>query len=342
MKHCTLFSMSDSPMFEVVLAAEILVHTMIIENKLDYLFSLSELSETIYPNTKGWSKIRKNIRFCLWGVTNAYALKSMLRLFSCSELAEVLKQCPQFLEKPLKPYLCVNWSAKERTWHINQHFIYLVEQFGFNAAKFFSESGFSIFDFYDKNGASYSLSLCSGEIREGSLGLQLTDEKGQKIYSISFNVSDQGRSIYIGSLQGPSSGVSDRNQIIKDLTRTTHGLRTKALMVEMIMTLARILGVENLYAISNRGHMYQALRYIGSKRKSVSFDYDELWTEYEAEKMSKYLYRLPTTPNRKGVETLNRNKRRLYTKRYEWLAEVETAMSGRIEQLKLMPKHFVV
>lgn len=140
-------------MFELaVLAAEILVNAMIIENKLDYLFSLSELSETIYPNTKGWSKIRKNMRFCLWGMTNAQALKSMVSLFSRKELAEVLSQCPQFLEKPLKPYLCVNWSVKERTQHINQHFLYLVEQFGFNAATFFRNPAFLFLIFATKMG----------------------------------------------------------------------------------------------------------------------------------------------------------------------------------------------
>ncbi|MGT0150463.1 hypothetical protein ACT691_17725 [Vibrio metschnikovii] len=33
------------------------------------------------------------------------------------------------------------------------------------------------------------------------------------------------------------------------------------------------------------------------------------------------------------METLNRNKRRLYTKRYQWLDELELAIGERLKQL---------
>ncbi|EKO3889782.1 DUF535 domain-containing protein [Vibrio metschnikovii] len=257
---------------------------------------LPEWAAKIYPESKGWDRIRKNWRFRLWALLHPQAVRRMLSL-------------------------------------VEQHFLFVAERFGERCTEIMSDQGVSLLSIEDKNGEAYDIRLNRGASREGSIGLSLVNQAGTTIYSISFHFSDHGKTVYIGALQGPSEKIENRQQIIKDLTRTVHGLRTKALMVELALLVSRQLGVERCYAISNRGHIYQALRYIGSKRNKVSFDYDELWTEYEAEKISRYRYRVAMMPARKEIETLNRNKRRLYTKRYQWLDELELAIGERLKQL---------
>lgn len=294
---------------------------------------LPEWAAKIYPESKGWDRIRKNWRFRLWALLHPQAVRRMLSLVEQPILAKVLNDNPQLLERPLKPYLCVDLSLMQRVEFLEQHFLFVAERFGERCTEIMSDQGVSLLSIEDKNGEAYDIRLNRGASREGSIGLSLVNQAGTTIYSISFHFSDHGKTVYIGALQGPSEKIKNRQQIIKDLTRTVHGLRTKALMVELALLVSRQLGVERCYAISNRGHIYQALRYIGSKRNKVSFDYDELWTEYEAEKISRYRYRVAMMPARKEIETLNRNKRRLYTKRYQWLDELELAIGERLKQL---------
>lgn len=294
---------------------------------------LPEWAAKIYPESKGWDRIRKNWRFRWWALLHPQAVRRMLSLVEQPILAKVLNDNPQLLERPLKPYLCVNLSLMQRVDYLEQHFLFLAQRFGEHCTAIMSDQGVSLWCIEDKNGEAYDIRLNRGASREGSIGLSLVNQAGATIYSISFHFSDQGKTMHIGALQGPSDKIENRQQIIRDLTRTVHGLRTKALMVELALLVSRQLGVERCYAISNRGHIYQALRYIGSKRNKVSFDYDELWTEYEAEKIDRYTYRIAMMPVRKDIESLNRNKRRLYSKRYQWLDELELAIGERLKQL---------
>lgn len=107
--------------------------------------------------------------------------------------------------------------------------------------------------------------------------------------------------IHIGALQGPGPNVENRQEIIRQLTHQLHGLRPKALIMEVLLILARYWCVEKVYGVTNEGHVYQALRYIGSKRSSVRFQYSELWQEMGGEAINPYWHSLPTHPPRKPL-----------------------------------------
>ncbi|MCW8328891.1 VirK/YbjX family protein [Photobacterium sp. SDRW27] len=298
----------------------------------DYIRALPALANTIYPNSKGFRKIKKNARFCMWGIVNAKAIKAITNIFSDPVLLPIIKQNPNIIEKPLKPYLCVNWKKEEKLEHICNHFLFLKDTFGHHTSTIFSPFGLTIFEFQDSQKKTYKVQLFRGESREGSLGLKLIDDQNRNIYSLTCHISaGKKKELYIGALQGPSESISDRQQVIKTLTRSIHGLRTKALMTELTLIMARVLEIDEIYAISNKGHIYQALRYIGSKRNSITFDYDDLWSEYGATKINKYFYQLPINPARKDPATLKKTKRRLYTKRYQWLDGAEQSITDRIK-----------
>jgi uncharacterized protein VirK/YbjX len=166
------------------------------------------------------------------------------------------------------------------------------------------------------------------------LALKLTDEKNRDLFTLAFNLSTTPRrEIHIGALQGPGDHISDRGEIIKSLTRGIHGLRPKALMLEVLLMLAREWQVDNVFGITNKGHIYQALRYTGSKRSSVTYNYAELWTEYGGEQVSKFMYKIPLQPPRKDPSTLKKTKRRLYTKRYAWIEETQDVVKTRLSEL---------
>ena len=303
--------------------------------QLEYLRRLPVLANTVYPSSRGFRKIKKNARFCLWGVLNADAVKAMTEVFSHPELAPVLHQNPKIMEKPLKPYLCVNWARKEKIARIREHYLFIKDMFGHNAHTILSPAGATILEFSDNQDMDYKVKLCQGMSREGSLGLYLVDSNNQNIYSLTCHIATcDKKTLYVGALQGPKEDIADRNQVIKTLTRSLHGLRTKALMAELVLIVANALGMDEVKGISNKGHVYQALRYVGSKRKAVTFDYDDLWQEYGATKESAYFYALPMQPPRKDPTSLKKTKRRLYTKRYQWLDEIRCDIEANIQALK--------
>ncbi|WP_299017632.1 VirK/YbjX family protein [uncultured Photobacterium sp.] len=301
---------------------------------ISYISSLPKLASQVHPHSKGIQKIRKNARFCLWGVTNSKAIKTMAEVFENKDLKSVLSNNPDIIEKPLKPYLCVNWSSATRIKHLKEHYQFISQVFAQHSNAVVSGSGVTIFAFEDSKGSQYRINLYRGSRREGGLGIKLINEEDQSIYSLTFNVSGTNqRAMYIGMVQGPSQSISERQDLIRTLTRSLHGLRTKALMIEVALMLARAWDINEVKGVSNKGHVYQAIRYIGSKRKAVTFDYDDLWNEYGGENVDKYLFRLPVHPPRKDPSELKKTKRKLYTKRYQWLADTEQAINSHLAQI---------
>jgi len=293
--------------------------------------NLSELADLIYPKAKGIKKIKKKARFYFWAATNGKAINAMTTLFADDNLKPILTNNPEILEKPLKPFLCVNWSNSERIKHITEHYQYINGIFGDNSKAVISSKGISILDFESLSGETYRVQLYRGASREGGLGIRLVNDKDQSVYALACNISGTTtKTMHIGMLQGPAEAIENRHALIKELTKSVHGLRTKSLLVEMALMLSRILGVSEVKAISNKGHIYQAIRYIGSKRNSVTFDYDGLWDELEATKIDPYMFGLSVFTPRKDPLTLKKTKRKMYTKRYQWLDDTEIEMTKNL------------
>ncbi|MDN3609907.1 VirK/YbjX family protein [Vibrio ostreicida] len=298
-------------------------------NYFDFLKSLPHVAKSVYPDIRGLKKLRYNARFCLWSLLKPNVLNQMQQLFSQPDLQAIQTINPRMLEKPLKPFVCLTWRPHQRALKIHEHFQTLRQLYGRAFLDFYSREGWFLAQVSNGN-----LLLCAGPEREGSLALKLVDEKNRELFTLAFNLSaTPKREIYIGALQGPGDHIKDRGDVIKSLTRGTHGLRPKALMLEVLLMLAREWKVESVYGITNKGHVYQALRYIGSKRSSISYNYSELWSEYGGTQVSKYLFDIPLHPNRKDPSGLKKAKRRLYTKRYAWLEETESLLQQRLRDL---------
>lgn len=295
--------------------------------------NISELTNLIYPDVKGIKRIKKKARFYVWAATNSKAINAMTSLFENDNLKPILTNNPHILEKPLKPYLCVNWSSSDRIKHLTEHYQFISDTFGNNSNDVISSNGITILEFDSLTEQKYRIQLYRGASREGGIGIRLVNSKNQSVYSLACNISGSNvKTMHIGMLQGPSEAIEDRHALIKELTKSLHGLRTKSLLVEMALMLARILGVNEVKAISNKGHIYQAIRYIGSKRKSVTFDYNGLWAEFEATQIDPYFFALSVFTPRKDPLTLKKTKRKMYTKRYQWLDDSEIAMTTNLAQ----------
>ncbi|EAS65681.1 VirK/YbjX family protein [Photobacterium angustum] len=286
----------------------------------------SFLSNMLYPNITGIDKVRKKFRLYCWCVFSPKVTDELMSCFDDPLLEKLITVYPSFIEKPLKPYGCVSWDKKQRMQMLKKHLQFMLNNFSSNLLNIYQHEGLKLSQITDKNDNVYNIYLDAGYSREGSLGLTLTDSNDTQLYCISFTVNQEQSHLHIGALQGPDSDIENRQELIKELTKGLYGLRPKALMVELALIFADAYQLKNITAVSNKGHIYQALRYIGSKRHAVSCDYDQIWQEYQGVKESNVTYKLPSLPERKDLSTLNRNKRKLYKNRYQWLDELKQTL----------------
>lgn len=170
-----------------------------------------------------------------------------------------------------------------------------------------------------------SLWFQAGQRKEGCLSLILT-WGGKILYQIVFwfgpDMEKTGDAIWIGALQG----APDSTEIIKRLTKAFFGYRTKNLIFYGIRNLARCLGIEKIYAVTNEG--YYARNHRDSVRKrEVKTDFAAFWKECEGKpcETTPYFFVMPVKEYRKDMSELKPSKRAQHRRRFEKLDSVDAA-----------------
>lgn len=304
----------------------------------NYVKNLPVIAKSIYADSSPVRLLKKATVFSLNGIRHRHELQQVQQLFDCEELQEVLQFFPAILDKPFSPYVCVDWTLADRIEQLQQHFTLLKTLFGDRSALFYSPQGYKLFSFETTENETCTVEMFPGYQCEGSLGMRLIDHQGTEIYTLSLHLSElPERCITIGALQGPNDKIADRQKKIVTLTKSLHGLRPKALMVEVVYMFANALNIHCVRGVSNEGHIYQSSKYSDAKRSAVYFDFDELWQEFQAEAESINFFTLPVTPVRKDIESLKSKKRSLYRKRYAWLEQAQAEAMAALQPLLLQP-----
>jgi len=182
--------------------------------------------------------------------------------------------------------------------------------------------------FQAKNDATYTVnasSACKAE-REGESTLWLRDNEDTLLASLTFSVSHRNgeRVLVIGGLQGPRRDVS--RDAIKLATRACHGLFPKRILMEVLFQLAAQSNVRAIFAVSDEGHVFRALRYRLSKGRHFHASYDEFWESLDGKKHSTFCWQLPLQMGRKSLEEIASKKRAEYRRRFELLDQIEASV----------------
>ncbi|MGV2810748.1 VirK/YbjX family protein [Enterobacter cancerogenus] len=189
----------------------------------------------------------------------------------------------------------------------------------------------TIAQFEAKNAAVYTLNASSAlsAEREGESTLWLRDNDNTLLASLTFSVArSKGQPvIVIGGLQGPRRHVS--RDVIKQATRACHGLFPKRVLMEALLTLAKQTRITAIFAVSDEGHVFRALRYRLSKGRHFHASYDEFWESLDAKKVSPFCWQLPLAIKRKSLDDIASKKRAEYRRRFELLDQIDAAVNAR-------------
>lgn len=170
-------------------------------------------------------------------------------------------------------YMNRHWSTTQRLAATREHYVFAVDRFPpalFDQLYRQREARVGRLVLRDGSGLSLLLKAPPIRGREGELSISLTDDWGLQISYATISFVDGGRGVIIGCLQGAANNAG--RDAIRELTRQSHGLRPKNLLLSMIRSLAVAMGAERVLGIGNDAHPF-------ASRKKIKADYDAFWQE---------------------------------------------------------------
>jgi uncharacterized protein VirK/YbjX len=224
------------------------------------------------------------------------------------------------LEFLLSPYICSNWQPEKR-------FVVMLDHYRFVSAHL-TELGNGpdlLRQVASLKGNEVTLTLALDRPKwfnyEGELVLNLFQDD-LRIMSIAFSFAEiDGEWVaVIGAFQGLHQGVDPekRQSLNKELTKAFWGVRPRNLLLFCFRKFLQPLGINKIFGISDSARIHRAEYFTGKDGKNKIFpnNYDEIWVDLGAIKMSDEFFQVPIEEPRKSIETIESSKRSLYRKRY--------------------------
>ena len=246
---------------------------------------------------------------------------------------DMLKGTPAFVEQVTRAFFYKGSDYADRAELIKNHVLFMEKKFTAEAiSKLYvqvdetknSGQGITLWeDAFEEKPLSMMLWFNAGQRKEGCLSLVLRWDT-QDLYQIMFwfgpDMEHKEDALWIGALQGSPNG----SEVIKRLTKAFFGYRTKNLIFYGIRNLARCLGLNKIYAVTNEG--YYAMNHVRSDRK-LKTDFSSFWKECEGIPCAadSRFYVMPAEEYRKDMSELKPSKRAQHRRRFEKLDTVSAA-----------------
>jgi uncharacterized protein VirK/YbjX len=288
--------------------------------------TLLKTAPLIHPGRKlgSWCKQAKH---CVRGMAFARHTRDWFEILQHLELAVVAGHHPYLFQKLQRPYLNRTLNTCQRFQALKQHYQFVVAQFSPATRQEIYGTPGNLMAVLPLDGiGKFGLRLsCSRQEKEGELVIGLVNlDTGAVLFTLAFSITHwetQPREIFIGGLQG-NKLACDKDLIIA-ITREMNGLRPKALLLFALQELCMVWGITRLRAVSDAMHIYKHWQ----KRKHVASSYDEWWGESGGVLADDRNFDLPATFVPRVISSLKVNKRPIYKRRYQMLAELHGQLS---------------
>lgn len=280
-------------------------------------------SRRAYPPgaARSWSR---RWRMVLSALREPMAHRTLAESFAEPTLAGVIARHPQLWRKVHQPFLRRGVPVLERARLVTGHYRRLRAAFGdplLRAIAGGQDWPLLRIPLPDGHG---ELSVTLGKQRrferEGELTLSLIDPFGTLLYSACATLGEhEGEpAVFIGSLNGTAP-----REVLRHLTKLSHGLRPASLMLLLLQWMAAQAGADRLLAVGKEHHAYWG----HPRHAEIQFDYDNFWREEGGQLLSDGWWRLPLEPRRRVAADIPSQKRSMYQRRYLWLDEVKRGLN---------------
>lgn len=262
-------------------------------------------------------------------LTPVSSLQHMRHIAAFAPMQQILPQQPTLPGKIHRPYLHLGLSVSQRVAALHDHYRF-VSQLACEELRqaMLSATDFTLARFSGKDGEAMAVTMiCNGRCeREGEVNLLLHCD-GTLLGVLTFAVTERNGKpqLIIGGLQGAHRDTP--HEFIRHATKACHGLFPKRVLLEALMQLAVTMGIQQIYAVRDGGHVFYSLRYRLKKRALFHACYDEFWQSVNATVASRHLYQLPLSLAQKPLEEIASKKRAEYRRRYALLDQLHQQLS---------------
>ena len=296
---------------------------------LNHLQKQKELGKQIYGDYS-WREKRWVLLHTLRSIKTKKEVKELEDFFANYKAASgLLEEQVGLYELMSRIFLYRESTVKERLQAIKDHFTLLSEKMTDDSIQsMYSKDENNLLDDVtrmirglviwksDDLNMKARLYYGPGQRKEGFLTLLLTINN-EGIFHANIRLGkglEQEAALWIGTIQGYKEGLGNS----KIATKKMYGYRPKNFIVFLLQELAKIWGLESIYAVSDYGFYANTHLIRGHKAKVAELD--SLWEESGGIICEdRRFFKLPLQENRKPIEEVKSQKRSQYRKRYELL-----------------------
>lgn len=256
-------------------------------------------------------------------------------------MAPVARANASLYKKIIRPYLTPRCSNDAKLAILQEHYRFLSSRLSRTAfLDMCSRDGLLLLRFTTADGNAFQLRcLSDGKFRkEGEHSLVLFSERhDMPVSTMTFVLLREpggARVLLIGGTQGLPKRAD--KSVIKDVTKSLHGLRPRAFLLFLAQQLATAWELDGIRALSNATHVSRHRDYALNRARRPRLAYDEFWTESGGTLAADGLYDLPAKHVARGMHEIKTNKRSLYQQRYTLLDRLAIALQLAFERIGLV------
>lgn len=250
------------------------------------------------------------------------------------ELQAFIKEYPYAYEQPTRAFFYNQSTFNERAALLEQHLDFL--QGTFRSAvflKFYRHEDQVIWeDEHEGEPLRLALYFEPGQRKEGLLSVVLRLGNQRPLYQMIFWIAKNKAgewSLWIGAMQGPN--MENAKDVIKKITKQCHAYRTKNLIFHATQEVARAMGLQHIYAVTNHG--YYANNHVRRDRK-LKTDFSKFWSESGGMPCEdERFYEMPLVEHRKTMEEVPTRKRAVYRRRFALLDEIDASIAEHVKKM---------
>jgi uncharacterized protein VirK/YbjX len=240
-----------------------------------------------------------------------------------SQFRKLIDDHPESIPSIFWPYQCTSWNLSQRIHYLYNHFTTLSElSYPLDTQANRKTTLVDANTIYPK--LRFVIDKHDIFLREGMLTLSISVDYN-RVFTIAFSLYTNSTGeicAIIGAIQGRR--MADITNLYRDMTKKTHGIRPRDLIIEAFLILCRTLGVKHVHAVSESHRQHNHYFYnIKNKQGLPSLNYDEVWSDRCGTRCDDAFFKLPLKPTRKSIRQIASKKRSMYRRRYALLMKLE-------------------
>lgn len=275
----------------------------------------------------GVGALRRRAGIMASALARPAALERLIAGVPDSLLVRTVTGRPDILLLIKAPYFCADWDVDERI----AQFIHHIETMALAGPPldFAIDDSIELMPLPFGEGYHVVLDKPIWFHREGTATLNLFHDN-RRLFSLSFALMrDGGRLVaLIGGLQGRNlPAILDEYRV---MTKLAEGVRPRDLLIDLFRMLCRVLGVDEIRAISDASRFHRSPYFGAAKDQRLPLNYDEIWLDRGGTLIDSRFWRLPIVRPHRDEADIPAKKRPMYRRRHALLERLDAMVAAGV------------